>query len=242
MLQRYGVSIGLLCVLWGWSVFAADESPGKPVLVEGTWTSEGPRTILGAGSDRTITLKRSGEGWTITFVTKHYAVRRGAKAPPRVEQDGPHPVRVEDQEMVISKGKDGATQRYTFLCSPERLILPAVVQKEPGRWEYRSPDDAFSVRCEHDPFEIPVGKAQMPGVLLGKGFYSYEEAPRSPLWPRARYLRFLERSDEAGQLVERFRLIFDEYGRPRYERLLGTGERSTDDFQIAVYHAPQDER
>jgi hypothetical protein len=60
---------------------------------------------------------------------------------------------------------------------------------------------------------------------------------RSRLWPRARYLRFLERSDEGGQLCERFRLIFDDYGWPRYERLFETGERSTQDYAIRVYLA-----
>jgi hypothetical protein len=215
------------------------ETPGKPVLIEGTWTYQGPRSIIGSSTDATVTLNKGDDGWTIGFVTTHFPSVNERGAVPRVERGGPFPVKVEDQELVFTRVKGNAPARYSFLCAPGRLIMPAIVQKKPGEWVYQSEDESFSLRCEHDPFQVPVGKAEAPRVPLGKGYYSYEEAPRSRLWPRARYLRFLERSDEAGQLCERFRLVFDDDGWPRYERLFETGERSTQDYQTRVYLAPK---
>jgi hypothetical protein len=238
MSQRWGLVIGFCAALSGGPATSADEPPGKPILIEGTWIHQGPRSIVGNGTDRTVTLKKSGDDWTITLVTTHHPSVNDQGARPREQRDGPYPVVVEDQDLVFTREKGKAPARYTFLCAAERLILPAIVQKKPGLWEFHSEDEWFRVKCEDDPFKTPVGKAEVPGVLLGKGYYSYEEAPRSRLWPRARYLRFLERSDEGGQLCERFRLVFDDYGAPRYERLFETGERSTQDYAIRVYLAP----
>ncbi len=210
----------------------------KPILVEGTWIHRGVRSIVGSGTDTSIAIRREGDHWAITYeLTRHPSVNdKGAVA--KVERMGPFPVAVEDQEMVVTKEPGKPPARYTFLCDVRRLVLPAIVQKRPGEWSYRSEDESLSVRCGEDPFTAPVGRAEIPGVLLGKGFYSYEEAPRSRFRPSAQYLRFLERSDEKGQLCELFRLVFDDHGSPRYERLLGTGERSTDEYQLRVYLAP----
>ncbi|MEX2140766.1 MAG: hypothetical protein WD894_16000 [Pirellulales bacterium] len=237
----------LLLVCWfavcaGSTSTFADEPFGKPVLIEGTWTHSGPRSIIGSGADRTVTVKKVGDDWTITLVTTHYPSVREKDAKPREQREGPYPVHVDDQDLVFTREKGKVPARYTFLCAPERLIMPAIVQKKPGLWEYRYEYQSFRIKCEDDPFKTPVGKAQISGVRLGKGYHSYEEAPRSRFWPRARYLRFLERSDEGGQLFERFRLIFDDYGWPRYERLFETGERSTNDYEIPVYLSPRDGR
>jgi hypothetical protein len=210
----------------------------RPVLIEGTWTQHGPRSIIGSGSDTTVRIRKDAGRWTIAFEITRYPSVNDKGSKPETSRHGPYPVVVDDQELVITKEQGKAPARYTFLCDERRLIMPAFVQKKPGEWSFRSEEGSFSVRCENDPFKIPVGKAQIPGVLAGRGYYSFEEAPQSRFWPRAQYLRFLERSDEQGQLCERFRLIFDEYGSPRYEGLLGTGERSTNDHQISVFLAP----
>jgi hypothetical protein len=210
------------------------------LLVEGVWTHCGVRSILGQGVDTTITLKKEGMEWRIAYERILYPSLHEKGAKPELLLEGPYLVRVEDQEMVLSK--ENQEVRYTFICSPERLILPAFVQKKPGEWVFRSDREFFTVRCEHNPFEVPVGKAQIPGVLLGKGYYSYEEAPRSRFWPSAQYLRFFERSEEKGQLCERFRLIFDEYGSPRYERLLSTGERSSSEYSLNFFFASQTQK
>jgi hypothetical protein len=214
----------------------------KPVLIEGTWTHRGARSILGSGTDTTIHIRNEGNRWTLTYEVTRYPSVNDKGSVPKTERQGPYPVVVEDQELVITKDQAKLPARYTFLCDERRLILPAFVQKTPGEWSFRAEKASFTARCEADPFTVPVGRAQIPGVLLGKGYYAFEEAAASPLWPRAQYLRFLERSDEKGELHERFRLIFDEQGAPRYERLLETGERSTSDYQIGVFIAPDTPR
>jgi hypothetical protein len=219
------------------SLAAEPQALGEPVLYEGTWTHHGPRSVVGSGTDATVILKKVSDGWTITFERTRYPSVNERGARPKTDREGPFKVTVVEQEMVIARG--ARESRYTFLCDPGRLIMPAIVQKRRGEWTFRSEDESFSVRCEEDPYKVPVGKAQIPGVMLGKGFYSFEEAPWSRLGPRAQYLRFLERSDEKGQLCERFRLIFDEFGSPRYEQLLGTGERSTNDYQLRVFLASE---
>ena len=216
-------------------LLAAEAAPGKPILLEGTWTQRGLRNIIGAGSDSTVILKKDGGNWTITYETIRYPSVNEKNATPKTTREGPFQVTVEDQEMVIVRDKKRV--RYTFLCDPTRLIMPAIVQKKPGEWAFKADYEAFSVRCEDNPFKVPVGKAQVPGTPLGKGFYAFEEEPQTKFSPRAQCLRYLERSDEKGQLIERFRLIFDAYGLPRYERLLGNGERMTNEYQNRIFLA-----
>jgi hypothetical protein len=227
----------LAIVLYCPVIFAAD-SGLKPILIEGTWTHYGSGSIIGSGTDTTVIIKRDGDRWTIAYELTPYPSVNDRDARPRTDRQGPFEVAVEDQELVVTKEPGKLPARYTFLCDAKRLILPAIVQKRPGEWAFRSDRESLSVRCEADPFKVPIGKAQVPGVLLGKAFYCYEEAPQSRFWPSAQYLRFLQRSDEKGQLCEKFRLIFDEYGSPRYERLLGTGERSTNQYQPRIHVAP----
>ena len=141
---------------------------------------------------------------------------RGAK--PRIERKGPYPLAVKNKVLTI-KIEAYRIAAYTFLCDESRSIMPAFVEKKPAEWEYICLDyDAgtrltFSVSCEQDPFKVPVGKAVINHVQVGRGFYSLEKGP-----PGGQALRFLERQyDEKGPLREIFRLIFDDYGKPRYE-------------------------
>lgn len=214
---------------------SAQDATGQPILIEGAWTYSGPKTVIGSGTDTTVIVSRQTNAWTITFEQTRFPSINQRDAGPVTHREGPYVATVDDKELVFTK--DGKEVRYTFLCDSNRMILPAIVQKKPGEWSFRSEGESFRVQCEEDPFKIPAGKAGIPGVLGGKGFYSFEEAPRSSHWPRAQYLRFLERSDERGQLFERFRLIFDEYGWPRYEAILQTGERSTSAYQLRIFLA-----
>ena len=214
---------------------SAQDSTGQSILIEGAWTHRGPKTVIGEGADTTVVVSRETNAWTITFETIRFpsVVQKDAK--PVTHRAGPYIATVDDKELVFTKY--GKEVRYTFLCDSNRMILPAFVQKKPGEWVFREDREFFRIQCEQDPFKIPVGKAGIPGVPGGKGFYSFEEAPRSGHWPRAQYLRFLERSDEGGQLFERCRLIFDEYGWPRYERIFETGERSINAYQLRIFLA-----
>jgi hypothetical protein len=217
------------------SSLVAEEPTEAAVLIEGTWTLRGPEHILGSRTDTAVTFKKEGPEWSITYEMTHYPGVNEKDHKVIATREGPYRVTVDQQELVVDKGT--ALFRYTFLLDSARLIMPAIVQTNPGEWTFRSESASFDVRCEHDPFRVPVGKAEVPGVPAGKGYYSFEEAPGVGLRSHARVLRFLERSDEQGQLFERFRLVFDEHGWPRYERLLGNGDRSTHEYQLRVYLA-----
>jgi hypothetical protein len=214
---------------------SAQDSTGQPILIKGAWTHRGAKTVIGSGTDITVIVSRETNAWTIAFEHTVFPSVNEREARPVTHREGPYIAAVDDKELVFTK--DGREVRYTFLCDSNRMILPAIVQKKPGEWFFRADRESFRVQCEQDPFKLPTGKAGIPGVLSGKGFYSLEEAPQSNQWPRAQYLRFLERSDERGQLFERFRLIFDDYGWPRYEAILQTGERSTSAYQLRIFLA-----
>ena len=230
----YRVLVALSFLVWC-LVSSAQDATGQPILIEGAWTYRGLKTVIGEGADTTVVVSRETNAWTITFEQTRFPSINQRDAKPVTHREGPYVATVDDKELVFTK--DGKEVRYTFLCDSNRMILPAIVQKKPGEWFFRAEGESFRVRCEQDPLRIPAGKAEIPGVLGGKGFYSFEEAPRSSQWPRAQYMRFLERSDEKGQLFERFRLIFDEYGWPRYETILQTGERSTSAYQLRIFLA-----
>ena len=219
---------------------SAQDSTSQPILIEGAWTYHAPKTVIGEGTDTTVVVRRETNAWTITFEHTRFPSVNQRDARPVTHREGPYIATVDDKELVFTKG--GKEVRYTFVCDSNRMILPAIVQKKPGEWVFRSDGESFRIQCDQDPFKIPTGKAGIPGVLGGKGFYSFEEAPRSGHWPRAQYLRFLERSDERGQLFERFRLIFDEYGWPRYEAILQMGERSSSAYQLRIFLATNKEK
>src|SRR5262245_28954263 len=116
------------------------EQPSKSALVQGIWTYVSPKTILGEGSDITITLKADGDQWTITRQITRYPSVNDRQAKVTTERKGPFPVTVDDHELVV-KGADGKpAESYTFLCDERRLILPAIVQKKPGEWFFRYSD------------------------------------------------------------------------------------------------------
>jgi len=230
----YRVLVPLSILAWCLGSSAQD-STGQPILIEGAWTHRGAKTVIGSGTDTTVIVSRETNAWTIAFEHTVFPGVNERDARPVTHGEGPYVATVDDKELVFTK--DGKEVRYTFLCDSNRMILPAIVQKKPGEWVFRADRESFRIQCDQDPFKIPAGKAGIPGVLGGKGFYSFEEAPRSGHWPRAQYLRFLERSDEGGQLFERCRLIFDGYGWPRYEAILQTGERSINAYQLRVFLA-----
>jgi len=212
----------------------AEDSTLKSALVAGNWTHCGPSTILGAHSCTTVIINRDGANWMLSYEFARYPGVNEGGARPRTNHDGPFRITVEGQELLIWKAKDQPPTRITFLCDEKRLIMPAIVQEGPGHWVFRSERDYFEVRCVEDPSKVPIGHANVSGTEL---FYSFEEAPQSRFGPSAQYLRFLRRNGEKGQLAEVFRLIFDEYGFPRYERLLGTGEPSESKYELCVYVA-----
>jgi hypothetical protein len=86
--------------------------------------------------------------------------------------------------MLTIRG-DGRTWQYTFSFSDDSSVftMPAVVETEPGRFHFRNDRESLGVQCARDPREVPVGPCQIATVEGGRGFYSYEEAPRARDYP-----------------------------------------------------------
>jgi len=237
--------------------FMSPPTGDKPgVLRAGTWSYRSPKTILGAGTDTTITFRlmregmfdddRTFAGWTITYTRIRY-YSRGGHRDPEVTTAGPYRVEVDEAESILAiHGEDVRPSEHTFAFSEDgsTLTMPAFVEVEPGRFLFVNYGERggqrYEMTCEHDPVKIPVGSCQIQDVRGGRGFYSYEEAPRSLQWSddkSARYLRLLERVEDGGYLIERGRLIWDQWGSPRYERLLSTGEKGSHRTKIKLWHA-----
>lgn len=203
--------------------------PAKLILREGSWMLQAERDILGRGTDTAVILKKDKEKWLITYEFTHFPGRGGLAT---LTREGPFEVTEEDGVMTIHR--PNKQDRTTFKFENEQLVMPAFVSPKTGLWLFESPTESFRVVCKSDPAQTPLGAAEIPGVMLGNGFYVFEESMvQNPEMP-VRSLRFLERM-KSGALVERFRLVFDQYGNPRYVRILSNTERSMNDYQISVF-------
>lgn len=231
----------------------------KPnVLRDGAWVERGMKNIMGAGTDTTITIRlmpvrnklladdRTVADWTVTYTqVEHFRV--GSRGP-KITTSGPYRVEVDEAQSTLTIRKEGARDsKYTFKFSEDgsTLVMPAFVEVEPGRFLFVNEGKRFEVKCEHDPRKVPAGKAWMSGITAGQMFYSYEEMPRSLDWSRdksTRYLRVLERVKDGGYLIERGRLIWDDWGSPRFERILSTGQPRSHKQHIKLWYAEKNAR
>ena len=189
----------------------ADQSTNlrSDTLIEGDWLHHGIRTVVGSGWSNMAIVTRIDGDWKIAFRSTEY---HASKAP-TITDTGPYPVKIENGILSFIVGD--VTRRFTFLISESRLVMPAIIQQKPGQWLWVNGDEKFEVKCEHDPFVVPVGSAEFPQLATSTTFYSYEEAPRVDkkaegffaARDRVNHLRFLERTRE-GYLIERFRFVF----------------------------------
>jgi hypothetical protein len=195
---------------------AAEEAP-KAVSPEGTWLLVNPRDILGGGIDTEVTIRKTdGGNWEIDYV-HIISPRVGKGQQPVIKREGPFKAAIDKGVMTIAR--PDKVVRVTFKVEHGRLAMPAFISPEPGVWIFEQDHESLRVKCMTDPEKTPVGEAELPGVLKGAGFYSYEISPKDPENP-TRCLRFMERL-KSGAMIERFRLVFDQYGNPRYEGVHG---------------------
>ncbi len=134
----------------------------KPELREGSWTHTGIANILGEGGGTRVTLKRAGDGWSITHThVSHFLQRDGGPREMKTttQEEGPYPVTLEGDVLTVDKGEGKPAERYTFLCNEEYLLMPAAVRRKPGEWALVRPGLDLVIRCQADPFTVPLGKA-----------------------------------------------------------------------------------
>jgi len=231
--------IGLLCLS---AVLAASDAnaqraPAAAQLVAGTWVHVGIKDIINRGSDTSVTLRQNDGQWQILIEVAKYPSINAADQSPQQTRFGPYAVSARDG--VLEWVQEGRNVRYTYQLQADRLTMPAILESAPGSWRYVSPERSWEAKCEHNHLRVPVGSAKFDEVINDNGFYVYEYGPLMLDHPRARHLRFLTR-DKTGLLTERFRLVFDEFGSPRHETLLSTGERGTSRCAIRCFFAKKE--
>ena len=61
MKGKHAISLVLMlaCFECPFLLAAEPEPPGKPILLEGKWTHRGSRSILGKGTDTTVTFTKN---------------------------------------------------------------------------------------------------------------------------------------------------------------------------------------
>lgn len=243
------MNIILLLAIWHAAVLAPllapveapEQSSIHTRLREGTWAYAAPRTILGEGYSTAVTFRRVEpdvspaerepvEQWTISFrTTYHLGTRRPID--PRTRQPKPDEITIRGPYLITLEPETGSLryqvsesrwERKTFEFTDESvLVMPAIVEVQPGAFVYIDNRESWSVTCDHDFREVPVGPCRISHVHARRGFYSYEETPRD-LDPTdgktSRVLRLFERVVDGGYLIERALLIWDDWGAPRDAR------------------------
>jgi hypothetical protein len=101
----------------------------KERLQEGAWISVAPRDILGRGTDRIITLKRTGKQWQISFCSLSYT-RFGES--PKILQTGPYPL--QSNAGILEIKEEQGVARQTFRFDSDRLVTPALVKTDALTW------------------------------------------------------------------------------------------------------------
>jgi len=200
-------------------------------LIEGHWSAPGPSNILGGGTSHSVTISKIESDWMISFESIEYHSRAKQMEPTKTKE-GPYKVTVSDG--VLRFMKDSKWHAYSFSITKEALIMPAILLVDEEKWIYKSPKAYFKIECEHNPFEIPAGKIKCAGLNFGDGFYSFEVAPRNKHSQDSYYFRLLEQIAN-GYLIEKSRLKFSKNGPPRYEKLIETGQPSSNEFPVIVY-------
>lgn len=210
--------LGLLALL-STACLAAGEAraPATDSVLEacaGRWIARHPKSVVGRGHDSVLEIERGPQGWTIRFDSVSYpgVVQRGEETYARGE---PRPLRVEGDRLAYdwplhADGELRAVEQ-TFLIEPERLTLPAWIERDARTWAYVQRDSRFLIRTEHDPHEVPTGSATLEGFPLFSTPVTYHAAVQENLAANGQdsfVIRFTQ-TDSAGAPVELGALVED---------------------------------
>jgi hypothetical protein len=207
--------------LIGWPLthfLAAPVDHKSSFLVPGSWIARNG-SIIGKGRDEVVTFAKDRSGWTMQ-ITSVYNSGVNSKDTPTRSIAGPF--RIDIRNGVIRSKDHCKAVEYTFLLNEGILTFPALIQVNDRTWKFAYPPYFHECRCDSNPKEMPVGKAEVSsgaftGVKSYPAYYIYEDGPYVPPPKiRAKYLRFMTRLPD-GTVREVFRLIWDEYGSPRYD-------------------------
>ena len=154
----------------------------KPELREGFWYQLNGLNIVGEGADKEITFYKEGDQW--------YMARRTIVFPRMREQTGPDikedpPLKVWMRDGILHVESKIMSSPFTMVCDEERLVMPAIIRTDPGTWKYAAGHDIHHIKCEFNPYEVPVGKVNIfdkegwNEYNHSSGYYALEDLPRS---------------------------------------------------------------
>jgi len=147
----------------------------------GRWIARHPKSVVGRGHDSVLEIERGPQGWTIRFDSVSYpgVVKGGEETYSRGE---PRALRVHEDRLAYDWSPHANSElravEQTFLIEPERLTLPAWVERDARTWAYVHRDSSFLIRTEHDPHEVPTGGATLEGFPLLPTPVRYHAAPQ----------------------------------------------------------------
>ena len=213
----------VLSVLFA-STILAQEVKIKPLI--GEWITSYDTNILGEGSETRVIFSKDGQNNYLTFKTNYFSAR--GKPPGKPTILGPYKIKNISNNNIIYV-VEGMQYNITYRIHKERILeWGALVTEDNKNWRYAK-EEPFRFRgivrvktgvatwtFSSDPFEIPVGKAQIPGLNLGTAFYIYEKIPsyqtgKTPI----KAIRIMTRNEDK-TLTEQFRMTWDNHGSPRF--------------------------
>lgn len=182
----YMLLAGACALLGACCALHSTEKPAHPppdpiARFAGRWARFGPYNIIGAGSDHIWTIAREDGCWSLAItVVRHPSVNEKSRALTRTSY-APTPLTWRDGRLdFVYPPSPLFRTRLTADIVGDRLMLPALVQRDQRKWEFEAWNERELFQCEHDPRLVPSGSAVVSLIgYPGKPCYYRTSTARS---------------------------------------------------------------
>jgi hypothetical protein len=204
----------------------------------GEWIVESERNILGEGYERRLLFSIDEKKLHLAFKTKYFGRAGAADDLKEPVLKGPYPViQIDEDELIYVNGN--RQLHITFRLSEQgALEWGALVSKDNKKWRYAREEPSALLGSNggngvrggqaqwtflSDPFQVPVGEAEIPGIQKGRAFYIYEKLPSYETGKEpVPAIRVMTRNEDK-TLSEQFRLIWGDWGTPHMRGTFSLG-------------------
>lgn len=198
---------------------------GNRAYKEGVWIFQGPRNIVGAGTDTVVTLEKKQGKWLISYrYIRHFSVNDNK--PPQETVTGPYEFSVAGPVLEY-QGLNGV-EKISYRFDGDSLVMPAVVRLDERTWMLQTTSTLYDTAkktemtrpekylwcCQSDPTMTHQGEAEFPpyGKQEGasKAQYTYIFSQEKDKAGRTTYiLRFLVATKDKKDASESCRLTWN---------------------------------
>ena len=149
----------------------------------GRWVREGPRNIIGRGTDEIWTIARGVDGWTIELtLVRHPSVNEEPRQPER-EEFAATPLHWSDGCIEFNHpGSPTLRRNITVERDGDQLFLPALIERDERTWEFRSWNEGGVIQFEHDPRVVAEGSVTHPFQHWVGGSSVYRTQETASVW------------------------------------------------------------